>query len=1309
MPYPRQSYRAATLAGALIALVCWAPEAVSAPAAAAAIAAAGPQRGPYQIGFESSGLGLTARDVEISSRNVYDYTFASAPTDWVPRGGTWVMQSRWTCSPQWSWYGGYGDTIAALWNKRVFEGDVSVNLHAAFKMGLGSFSGYKNPNDMNITLLGDGANPDSGYSFIVGGGLNMFTRIMKGDTVLAETREPACLLPIFEDGAYNTTAFHRRWWILKAERIGDVLSLYIDNRLALQAHDPDPIPSGHVGIWTHDNGIVIARVRISYEREMTASQPAPVPRYVAADDPTQPDARAFVTSRTHPGVFIDFETGLDQFAPRSAADGAALDIVERGPDGRARALKLVNANAGGDFAATAVSQPLTVGPRGVKYIDFDYKVGPDARVNLFAKVEGGLYEIVFTGPDEPSYMTQILGAIEGAKADNRWHRAHFDLWAHLRRVFGDVDALALDDLFFANRNTGGYLTAGFGGNRAGATWYLDNFYMGTAGPASVELSWRPTRGRPGQPPIVSYATALDGNPHTIPSAKDASPETQLSCEGLAPGTHFFHLRPQLVDGSSAPVIHHKIIVDAKAPTVVAVHPQPGTESHADDISVELTDGSGVGVDPKSLILAVDGTEYRIADEVVRYDAVTRRLSFASHEAGLSFADGQTVGLELAAASDYLGHAIADAPKWSFTMSHAADHTPPPAPTVAGPTDYLCNDTFERDMGEWANYGSAKGAIVCRDSSTAASGTYSLKLYNRTNGGLFGAYIRKTPFDAGKYRIVSFDYKINDRIRADFAVYVNGKWRNIVFTDNDNNLGKIGEVPGVIRDNEWHHAEFDLYDMLCRAAPEAGGYVVRHFIIGDWGTMANTQHATYWIDNFRIMPIVPASENVSFNWDSRDPSGILGASWIFDRRPDTVPPERISGTSTEPSFAELSGGAAYFHVRAADGAGNWSATTHYRVLVDSIRPTIGPHRPAPAVVEAHSRIEIPLADAGGAGMDPGSIVLSVGGVKYGVTNPGLTYDAARELLVWDGQHVSPKPVVFADGQRIDVALESAADYAGNLPAELPRWSWTMDYSKDSSPPVVELVKCTTHPTAVTDTFEHDLGEWAPGPGGAQTRVERDRATAASGSFSARITRGGGSLSVAATGTEYDALRHPIVSFDYKVPPGLKVDMRVRMAGNWHTVAFTGDPARGEPQIPKVQADGRWHHASFNLMTYLRPRARRVPRLTIEQIVFGDRPPYKNRPGASFSIDNFIIGAPGRAAPAFSWKASDATGVVDYSYVLDDRPETVPDEVGEGPAAGKRFASLRGGLYFFHIRAKDGAGHWGPARHYAVMHLSPPPTR
>jgi hypothetical protein len=144
------------------------------------------------VGLEAEGLDVTPGATDIYSDHVYDYTFSDAPTDWMMTGGLWETTSRWTCSPQWSWFGGHQeDGVAAVWNKRQFIGDITVEVYAAFKMGVAPATrNYRNPNDMNITICGDGANPSSGYSFIYGGELNSSTRIMKGAECSLRTATP---------------------------------------------------------------------------------------------------------------------------------------------------------------------------------------------------------------------------------------------------------------------------------------------------------------------------------------------------------------------------------------------------------------------------------------------------------------------------------------------------------------------------------------------------------------------------------------------------------------------------------------------------------------------------------------------------------------------------------------------------------------------------------------------------------------------------------------------------------------------------------------------------------------------------------------------------------------------------------------------------------------------------------------------------------------------------------------------------------------------------------------------------------------
>lgn len=214
--------------------------------------------------------------VEISSPHVYDYTFASAPTDWRVQSGVWEMTNRWACSPGWSWFGGRSDETAAVWNKRKFSGDVSVQFYFAFKMGLAGTPAWKyHPSDMGVTIGGDGQNLSSGYNFVVGAEDNARSILMKGGTVVAENKTADALLPAFTDGDPDSghkeyEQLHRRWWYVRVDKIGSKVSCYLDNKLMFSYDDPKPFDAGQVALWTYNNGIMLSRVQVYYENEVRA-------------------------------------------------------------------------------------------------------------------------------------------------------------------------------------------------------------------------------------------------------------------------------------------------------------------------------------------------------------------------------------------------------------------------------------------------------------------------------------------------------------------------------------------------------------------------------------------------------------------------------------------------------------------------------------------------------------------------------------------------------------------------------------------------------------------------------------------------------------------------------------------------------------------------------------------------------------------------------------------------------------------------------------------------------------------------------
>lgn len=238
--------------------------------------------GPRTIGM--SGVVPDLKSVEINTGNVYDYTFASAPTDWWVQSGVWEMTNRWSCSPGWSWFGGRSEEIAAVWNKRKFSGDMSIQFYFAFKMGLtGTPRWNYRPSDVALSFAGDGKNLGSGYSLIIGADGNKRSMLMKGDKVVAQSAEKAALLPVLADGQPSMNDLHRHWWYVRINKIGSRIECYLDNELFLTYDDPNPLDAGQIALWTYNNGIMLSRVQIYYEQELRNAT-----RQVVAQPTTKP-------------------------------------------------------------------------------------------------------------------------------------------------------------------------------------------------------------------------------------------------------------------------------------------------------------------------------------------------------------------------------------------------------------------------------------------------------------------------------------------------------------------------------------------------------------------------------------------------------------------------------------------------------------------------------------------------------------------------------------------------------------------------------------------------------------------------------------------------------------------------------------------------------------------------------------------------------------------------------------------------------------------------------------------------------------
>jgi len=228
---------------------------------------AGGAVGGKYVGFKRGGLSPTAGRIQVRSRGILDHTFSGAPTGWQSGKGLWEVYDRWPCFRGWSWFGGRDESgdpkNPTLWCKDTWAGEMVLQVWSGLIMDLDHEPGYSDPSDLNVTICADGKNLCSGYSFIYAGDHNKRAKILRKDTVVAETDKGVFINPISPN-----PKFHRHWFETRIHKVGGHIEYYVDDKLLLSYDDPDPLPGGSVAIWSYNNGILISRVRITAEQRV---------------------------------------------------------------------------------------------------------------------------------------------------------------------------------------------------------------------------------------------------------------------------------------------------------------------------------------------------------------------------------------------------------------------------------------------------------------------------------------------------------------------------------------------------------------------------------------------------------------------------------------------------------------------------------------------------------------------------------------------------------------------------------------------------------------------------------------------------------------------------------------------------------------------------------------------------------------------------------------------------------------------------------------------------------------------------------
>ncbi|MBT4816329.1 MAG: hypothetical protein HON70_11550 [Lentisphaerae bacterium] len=223
-----------------------------------------------RVGRFGRGASETWADaIDIGAAGVQTYAFKRAPTDWLPSAGAWKVTNRWQCDPRWSFFSGaQRNGPACNWNKRLHGENVTVEFFAGPKMDQDRGRKYEYAADINAVICADGININTGYSFMFGGWNDTGTYVTRQNTVLAKNSE--CVVP-------RKSSTHRQWFHVKLRKHGDRLTFWIDGKQVIATQDPSPLTGRRFALWTWDNGIMVAQLRVASDGDLPPAPAAPQP------------------------------------------------------------------------------------------------------------------------------------------------------------------------------------------------------------------------------------------------------------------------------------------------------------------------------------------------------------------------------------------------------------------------------------------------------------------------------------------------------------------------------------------------------------------------------------------------------------------------------------------------------------------------------------------------------------------------------------------------------------------------------------------------------------------------------------------------------------------------------------------------------------------------------------------------------------------------------------------------------------------------------------------------------------------------
>ncbi len=570
-------------------------------------------------------------------------------------------------------------------------------------------------------------------------------------------------------------------------------------------------------------------------------------------------------------------------------------------------------------------------------------------------------------------------------------------------------------------------------------------------------------------------------------------------------------------------------------------------------------------------------------------------------------------------------------------------------------------------------------------------------------GSFGVDTKTPAFDAEKYGHIFFDYLVpatadnNKTVKVNIFFRVKGSYHGVQFTGPaEVRAGSVflGVLNGVAADGKWHRAHIPLRDWLRRLYPRDAQLPIEEIIIGNWdnenylmaGIGGNGTGAVWKIDNFVVTGVGPEQAKFEIKSSAGAP---LTQPGEYQWRLDDGPLTKLATPQLDLSVGE---GMHVLQVFDSDK----KVVADYGFFAAGSPPRVG------TATLKNNRLEIPIETKSSLRLP--ELKLTVGGKSFETDSPYLRWDGGVGIL---SLAAADAGLQWPDGTAVPLALTGVSD---QLNRSAPPWQGSVTVSYAAQQGAVARPQLTALRDLGQGTFEETLDEWAPKEGAGAAIVERDSGTSASGKYAVRLTSSSNASTMGAwiRRTPLDAVKFPVIEFDYKIPADVRVDFELRVDGQTYSIGFTDRTPQYARigQIENVQADNQWHRARIDLLAWLRKARPASSAHVVESIALSDSGYLGNGRGLQMWIDNFLIMPVVKGTP-FSTPVTlaDVTGLKALSWTVDEKADTQPPTTPTGN--GSKLEVAGSGRRWLHVRAQNGAGRWSETAHVPVAFDTAPP--